>query len=133
MFKRLKTSKENKERVSILTKRLNLRTENYISRIALAYSLSKEEKLDLKDMRDSLGKEYAKSVLLGDMEDIYIGMICTNYNLYKTDKNIPKYLKLHIDHGLESLYSEIKENPKLDGFDFLINKIEIGLKDIQNE
>lgn len=130
MFKNIKTSKANREVVAQLTRKLNLGTENIIARIALTRSLSENKKLDLSKIEDSSGKEYSKSVLLGDNEDIYIGLICTHYGIYKTDKNISKYIKMHIDDGLEIIQSELIENPKLDGFDFLIEKINCGLKKI---
>lgn len=130
MFKQIKTSKANKELVSQLTKKLNLGKENVIARIAISYSLSKDEKLDLTNIQDSGGKEYTKAVLFGENFDIYVGLICTHYSIYKTDKNIPKYIKMHIDDGLNLLGEEVKENPKYDGFDFLIEKIEVGLKNV---
>jgi DNA sulfur modification protein DndE len=52
-------------------------------------------------------------------------MICTHYNLYRTDKDIPKYIKLHLDHGLKILNSELEDRPNLDGFDFLVEKINL--------
>jgi len=128
MFKQIKTSKANKELVSQITRKLNLGKENVIARIAFTYSLSKDNKLDLNNILDSGGKEYSKSVLFGDNLDIYLGLLCTHYNLYKTDKNIPKYIKMHIDEGLGFINSELIENPKFDGFDFLIDKINEGLK-----
>lgn len=130
MFKQIKTSKDNREVVAQLTRKLNLGKENTIARMALTHSLSTGRKLDLKDIMDSGGKEYSKSVLLGEYEDVYIGLICTHYKLYKTDNNLSKYIKMHIDDGLELLEIELNENPKFDGFDFLIDKINVGLKEI---
>jgi len=130
MFKQIKTSKANRDVVAQLSKKLNLGKENVIARMALTHSLSTDKKLDLKDINDSGGKEYSKSVLLGEYEDIYVGLVCTHYGLYKTDKNLSKYMKMHIDDGLELLDSEFNENPKFDGFDFLIDKINKGIKEI---
>ena len=124
MFSHIKTSKENKEVVTQLTNKLNLGAENVIARIALAYSLAQEEKMDLQDLQDSGGKEYSKSVLFGDQFDTYIGMLCTHYSIYKTDKNIPKYIKIHLDEGLQLINSELEEKPNLEGFDYLVEKIE---------
>ena len=66
MFTHIRTSKENKEVVTQLTSKLNLGTENVIARIAIAHSLAQGKKLDLKDLKDSGGKEYSKAVLFGD-------------------------------------------------------------------
>ena len=124
MFTQIRTSKENKEVVSYLTRKLNLGAENVIARIAFTYSISLDIKLELKEIQNSSGKEYSKSVLFGDNSDTYLGMVSNHYNLYKTDKDLAKYVKLHLDHGLQIINKELQEKPNLDGFDFLIEKIE---------
>jgi DNA sulfur modification protein DndE len=130
MFTQIRTSKENKEIVSQLTRTLGLGAENVIARIALTYSLSKDNKLELKSIQNSSGKEYSKSVLFGEYYDYYLGLICVHYNLYKTDKDLPKYIKMHIDDGLQLLNEEINERSNIDGFDFLVEKIELGLREL---
>lgn len=130
MFTHIKTSKINKDRVTFLSRRLNLGTENLIARIAFTYSLSKDRKLDLSQIHDSQGKEYSKSVLFGDNLPFYISLVCVNYGLYKSDKDISKYIKMHIDDGLELIHREILDNPNIDGFDYLVDKIDLGLKDV---
>ena len=57
-------------------------------------------------------------------------LLDTNDGLYKTDKDIPKYVKLHIDDGLQLMNQELHENPNLNGYDYLIDKISHGLEDI---
>jgi len=131
MFNHIKTSQENKVRVVELTRRLNLGPENTIARLAFSYSIAKDRKLKVEDLKDARGKEYSKNVLFGNYIDFYIGLICTHYNIHKTNKDIPKLIKLHIDDGLELLDDELKDNPNIDSFDFLIGKMEDGLKQIQ--
>ena len=130
MFTHIKTSKKNKEVVSKLTRRLNLGTENIISRIALTYSLSKDLKLDIKDIQNSSGKEYSRAVLFGDYVDYYLGMAALHYGIHISDKDLPKYIKLHIDDGLQLLNEELNQRSNIDGFDFLVEKIEGGLKEL---
>jgi DNA sulfur modification protein DndE len=127
MFSHIKTSKVNKEIVTELTNKLSLGTENIISRIALAYSLSLSEKLDINDIEDSNGKEYSSKVLFGDYAEYYGGMLAMNYKVHISDKDLSKYAKMHIDHGLQLLNQEINEQGNIDGFDFLIEKIENSL------
>ncbi|MCW3102698.1 MAG: hypothetical protein JWO09_1138 [Bacteroidetes bacterium] len=129
-FTHIKTSGANKVIVTELSRKFGLGPENVIARIAFAYSLSKDKKLDLENQKDSKGKEYSKTVLFGDNLPYYIALISTHYGIYKTDKNISRYVKMHLDHGLELLDKEIKQNPSLTGFDFLVNKIEMGLKQL---
>jgi len=126
----IRTSEDNKNRVSELTSKLQLGTENVIARLALSYSLSKETNLDLKDLKDSKGKEYSKKVLFGEYFDFYVALICQKYNLYKTNKEIPRFLKLHIDHGLEILHEEVASNPNQHGMDFLLNIIGEGVEQL---
>ena len=121
MFTSIKTSKVNKDIVTDLSRKFNLGAENIIARIAFAYSLSKDRLLSLSDIADSQGKEYSKHVLFGDNLPYYIGLICVKYGLYKTDKDIPKYVKLHIDDGLQLMNQELHENPNLNGYDYLID------------
>ena len=127
MFTQIRTSKENKEIVTQLSRTLGLGAENVIARIALTYSLSKDRKLNLNDINNSTGKEYSKSVLFGEYYDYYLGLICVHYNLYKTDKDIPKYIKMHIDDGLILLNEEVNSHSNIDGFDFLSEKISSNL------
>jgi DNA sulfur modification protein DndE len=129
MFTHIRTSKENREVVAKLTRRLNLGTENIISRIALAHSLSQDRKLKLEDIQNSSGKEYTKSVLFGQYLDYYLGMVALHYGIHITDKDLPKYIKMHIDDGLQLLNKELNQRSNIDGFDFLVEKIELGLKD----
>lgn len=130
MFTHIKTSKNNKIIVTELSRKLNLGAENIIARIALAYSISKGKKFSVLDIKDSQGKEYSKNVLFGNYYPFYLALICNSYGLYKTDKDIPRYIKMHIDDGLELINSELKENPNLDGFDYVIDKIDQGLNQI---
>ena len=130
MFTQIKTSKANKIIVTDLSRRFNLGAENVIARMAFAYSLSSDRKLKLSDISDSQGKEYSKNVLFGNNYPFYIALLCTHYGIYKTDKDIPKYIKLHLDDGLQLLNNELNDNPNLNGMDYLIDKIDAGLKTI---
>ena len=130
MFTSIKTSRANKDIVTDLSRKFNLGAENIIARIALTYSLSKDRLLSLTDIADSQGKEYSKNVLFGNNLPYYIGLICVKYGLYKTDKDIPKYIKLHIDDGLQLMNKELQDNPNLNGYDYLLDKITNGLENI---
>lgn len=133
MFTSIKTSRANKDIVTDLSRKFNLGAENIIARIALTYSLSQNRLLFLSDIADSQGKEYSKNVLFGSNMPYYIGLICVKYGLYKTDKDIPKYIKLHIDDGLQLMNKELRDNPNLNGYDYLIDKIETGLNGLMDE
>lgn len=128
MFNSIKTSKVNKERVMQLTRKLNLGAENVIARLALSYSLASDKKLSLSEVQDSQGKEYSRKVLFGEYDVYYIALLCVHYNLHKSDRDISKLIKLHIDDGLEMLAEEVEKLGASSGTDFIIQKIECGLK-----
>jgi DNA sulfur modification protein DndE len=130
MFSQIKTSSENREIVVELTRKFNLGAENIIARIALGYSLQSGEKFSPLDVKDSGGKEYSRNVLFGNYYQIYEALICTHYQINSNDKDLPRYFKMHLDHGLQLIYDDIKDNPNLVGYDYLFDKIQEGLKGI---
>lgn len=130
MFSNIKTSKENKQVVTNLTNKLSLGTENIIARIAFAYSLSQNQNLDLKSIKDSGGKEYSEKVLFGDFTDYYVALVCMNYNIYASDKDVVRYIKMHVDDGLQLLMKEFEKNHNTTGFEFIASRIELGLQHI---
>lgn len=128
MFSNIKTSKANKELVTQLTSRLNLGPENIIARLAFSYSLAQERKLNLKEMADSQGKEYNVKVLFGNYPDIYLSLIAMQYQIDIHHIDLSKYVKMHIDDGLELIDKALKNKNNVTGNDFLINEIEKGLQ-----
>ncbi len=130
MFSQIKTNSKNKENVVELTRKFNLGAENIIARIAIAYSLQSGVKFSPLDITDSGGKEYSKNVLFGNYYSIYIAMICTHYQISDNDKDIPRYLKIHLDDGLERIARDVKDNPNLVGYDYLFDRIHKGLEDM---
>ncbi|MDR2834162.1 MAG: DndE family protein [Streptococcaceae bacterium] len=126
----IKTSEKSQDIIRRLTPKLGDRTpENVIARIALAYSLHKGIKFNVNQAfgtTDSKGKEYKDHILFdSQFRDFYIALICQHYEIYKSDDNIPKYVKLHIDNGLE-LLDKIFDTSEYTFFDFLNEHIEKG-------
>ena len=114
----LRTSKENREIVASLSRKLSLGSENHISRIAFAHSIS-NEKLNLLEIKNSSGKEYSKSVFFGDNYELYAGLVAVKYDLHSSDKDIPRYIKMHVDSGLKLLNHFFSTNKSGDLFDLL--------------
>ena len=123
----IKTSTRNKEVVTKLTLKFSLGAENVIARIAIAYSLKSGVHFLPTDIKDSGGKEYSKSVLFGSLFPLYVSMICAHYGVKDTDKDLPRYFKLHLDDGLERIDNDLRDNPNLFGFDYLFDRIHEGL------
>lgn len=130
MIGQIKTSTGNKERVTRLTRKFGLGAENIIARIAIAYSLKQGGHFDPTKVKDSGGKEYSRNVLFGNLFPLYLSMICEHYQIKSTDKDLPRYFKLHLDDGLELIDKDVKDNPNLVGFDYLFDKIHEGLSEI---
>lgn len=130
MIKSIKTSEKNREVVRELTTRLGLGPENLIARLAFAYSVAQGKKLDLSDIQDSKGKEYSAKVLFGDHSELYVAIVCQHYGIYKGDYDIPRYIKMHIDDGLDLISEIVRENPNLPLFDFILDQMEKGLEDL---
>ncbi len=130
------TSLANKEIVQRLTKKLPVGTkENVIARIALGYSLQTGKKFSKGEFNeyDSKGKEYKDHILFdAKYRDYYIALISQYYEVHNTDSNIPKYFKLHIDHGLSSINDLFENNPKYTIFDFLIENLDRGISHLEN-
>ncbi|MCY7357200.1 MAG: DndE family protein [Rudanella sp.] len=131
----LKTSEANKDRVVELTARLgNNIKENVVARIAIAYSLARGYQLDpAKDLRDSKGKEYKEDTLLGTQyRNLYVALICQHYGIHKTDGNVPRYIKMHLDHGLELMSKIFAENRNYTSIEFLLDYATEGIEALED-
>lgn len=126
----IKTSAKNKELVTQLTRKFALGAENVIARIAIAYSLKSGIKLQPTETKDAGGKEYSKSVLFGNLFPLYVAMMCAHYGIKDTDKDLPRYFKMHLDDGIERIAADVKDNPNLVGFDYLFDRIHEGLEEL---
>lgn len=136
MLINISTSKENQAVVTKLTAKLTGSTkENVIARIALGYSLASGKRFTKQEfgLYDSQGKEYKDHILFDpSLKDFYIALVCQAYGIPKNDENIPKYIKLHIDHGLEKINYLFENNPQYTFFDFLIENIGKGIDAIED-
>lgn len=124
---KIKTSEKNREIISTITSKLNLGAENVIARLAFAYSIGNVKSLSLAKIDDSKGKEYSSKVLFGDNLHYYIAIISNKYKIHKSNKDIPKYVKLHIDDGLDKIHGMTNKK----GLDFLFDSIFEGLEKIK--
>lgn len=126
------TSLDNKDLVRDLTRRLNLGSENHIARIALSYSLKTKIKLSITNhLKDAKGKSYKDDTFFGKYKNYYLALICQHYNLHKSNTDIGKYVKMHVDHGLELINKLFETNNNYSGFDFLIDNIESGIAELE--
>ncbi len=132
MLINIRTSEANKTVVQELTRKVFPgAAENYISRVAFAYSISKGEYFDPNNkehLLDNRGKEYKDDILFGNYREYYFAIICQHYQIYKTDPNIGKYIKMHIDHGLSLMNKLFEENKNYSGMDFLLEQIDNGIE-----
>src|SRR5690606_11195144 len=127
----IRTSETNQEIVRKLTSKLPVGTkENVIARIALGYSLQKGKRFSNSEFNiyDAKGKEYKDHILFdAKYREFYIALVCQRYGVYKTNENIPKYIKLHIDHGLELMDNLFSSNNNYTFLDFLTEHLDKGI------
>jgi DNA sulfur modification protein DndE len=127
----IRTSETNQDIVRRLTAKLPVGTkENIIARIALGYSLQNGKRFSTSEFNvyDSKGKEYKDHILFDEKyRDFFVALICQHYGIYKTNDNIPRYIKLHIDHGLELMDNLFKRNNNYTFLDFLTEHLDKGI------
>ena len=132
----IKTSALNQAVVSNLTQKLpGGAKENVIARIALGFSLASGKRFQENEFNtyDSQGKEYKDHILFDSSNrDFYIALICQAYGINKNNELIPKYVKLHIDHGLEQINYLFENRPQLTFFDLLIEHLGKGIDAIED-
>lgn len=127
----IRTSEANQEIIRKLTAKLPVGTkENVIARIAIGYSLQNGRLFSSSEFNlyDSKGKEYKDHILFdAKHRDFFVALICQHYGIYKTNENIPKYIKLHIDHGLELMDNLFSTNNNYTFLDFLTEHLDKGI------
>ncbi|WP_041263878.1 DndE family protein [Bernardetia litoralis] len=114
MLINISTSKENKEKISKLSQKfLGAKEKNIIARIALGFSLQTGKKFSKQEFStySSGGQEYKDANLFSQQyKPLFIALICQYYDIRKTDENLSKYIKLHIDHGVEIIYQRFEND-----------------------
>lgn len=125
------TSEETEAILGKLSQRFNLSAKNILMRVAFAYSLTRGRRLSLDAVEDAKGNPYKEVTLVGQYKSYYIALICQHYQIYKTDSDIPKYFKLHIDDGLRLLEKLFLENSNYNFSDFLLEHIERGIDSLE--
>lgn len=125
------TSEVTEEILGRLSQRFSLASKNILMRIALSYSITRGRKLSLSDIEDNKGNPYKEITLVGKYRSYYIAIICQHYGIYKTDLDIPKYFKLHIDNGLRLLDKLFTESSNYGFTDFLLEHIERGIDSLE--
>ena len=126
-FTHIRTSKDNHARVVELTRKFGFGAENVAARVALATSLASGKRLDVTHMQNAAGKQYRTTVLFGKHIESYVSLVAVKYGLHRTNKDVPKLIKMHIDHGIEQLCAMQLEKQLGDMTESLISAIEMGL------
>ncbi|MER0441597.1 DndE family protein [Emticicia sp. W12TSBA100-4] len=127
----ISTSEETEEILGRLSQRFNLPSKNILMRIAFSYSLTRGRRLNPAKPEDTKGNPYKEITVVGRYRSYYIALICQFYNIFKTDSDIPKYFKLHIDDGLRLLDKLFAESSNYNLTDFLLEHIERGIDSLE--
>lgn len=106
MSNKLKISKETSTQLDHLSSRLGLR-RNIICRLGVGRSLA--EKHSVKDLKpkSNVGYEFNKYTLTGDYDEMFRALIIQHEGKKLTNHQyFSKYLRNHIERGIELLYKE---------------------------
>jgi DNA sulfur modification protein DndE len=133
MFLGIRTSLANRQRVAELTRRFGFQTENVVARIAFVYSLAQGKIEPDSTVRDSKGKEYSSQVLFGSYLPVYVAMLCSMYGIPRNHRDMPKYVKSHLDDGLERLDALLTSNPNDQPWDLFLQLVENGLEQLSDK
>ena len=129
-FTHIRTSKDNHARVVELTRKFGFGAENVAARIALATSLASGKRMDLRNMQNVAGKQYRTTILFGKHIESYVSMVAVKYGLHRTNKDVPKLIKMHIDDGVECLHKQLESSSNTEPFDVVLQALEQGLSKI---
>ena len=131
MLINIKTSKENQDRIIKLSQKfLGAKERNIIARIALGFSLQTGKKFTQQELStySSDGQEYKDANLFKpEYKTLFIALVCQYYGISKDDENISRYIKTHIDHGVEMIYQLFEADDKYTIIDFLKDYLEKGI------
>ena len=106
MQSKLKLSKDSSSKLDSLSSKLNLR-RNIICRLAIGMSLVKDSTaIDIEPL-DNNGFEFNRYTLTGE-HDNFFKLLIVQHEGKKMDDDLyfSKYLRNHIERGIELLYEE---------------------------
>jgi DNA sulfur modification protein DndE len=122
----------NEERLYNLKQWLGLKTYADVYRLALAASFSQPDAAELvPEGSIESGKQVIKdSTLFGEDQKIYLGVLKMLHGLdeHTSVETITRYLRLHLNHGLELLHATLKNEPEAyDQLLYLLNEQNVYL------
>ncbi|MDX2303730.1 MAG: helicase HerA-like domain-containing protein [Microscillaceae bacterium] len=132
-----KVSEDSERRLVFFKQKFNVQSFNILARIAFAYSISKSRKFNSDLIKDSKGKtEFKDPIIFGNdtsdsKRNFYIALACQYYNISKNDGILSKYIKFHVDDGLELIERFFESNPNHSPFDFLIEIVDRGIETLE--
>ncbi|MCT4584199.1 MAG: DNA sulfur modification protein DndE [Peptostreptococcaceae bacterium] len=104
---RLRTSKKAQEKLIEMRDKTNI-TPNILSRYAISFSLLRKDTIKKFD-NDTSGIEFNRHVLTGKYDTLFKSLIIQHENkMLNDDEYFPKYLKAHLERGLDELYAEFQ-------------------------
>ena len=119
MANKIKISKEASELLDHLSNKLDLR-RNIICRMAIGRSLDEKESVKEFNPKNNVGYEFNRYTLTGEYDDIFKALIIQHEMKKLNDTQyFSKYLRNHIERGINLLYAEYERiNSPID---FLVN------------
>jgi len=105
---KLKISKEMSEYLDYLSNKLGIR-RNVVCRLAVGRSLGELDSVKDFKPKDSSGFEFNRYTLTGESDDVFKALIIQHERRkLSDDQYFLKFLRNHIERGIELLYGEYK-------------------------
>ena len=119
MSTRLRLSKENSNKLNLLSTKLGLR-RNIICRIAIGRSLADKSSVKDLNFEDSSGFEFNRYTITGEQDVLFRALVSQYEKKNLNDfEYFSKYLRSHMERGVSLLYEEY--NKINSPIDFLIS------------
>jgi len=114
----LKLSEEASSQVNYLSNKLGLR-RNIICRLAVGRSLAEKESVEYLKPNDGAGYEFNRPTITGNQDELFKALVNQHENKKLNDgEYFSKYLRNHIEKGVELLYKEYERTNS--PIDFLV-------------
>jgi DNA sulfur modification protein DndE len=113
---KFRTSQPGEEALRLLHKRTNM-SFNLLCRLAWSRSLQHKSPLNLSTVPDITGKEFNRYSVTGEFDDLMKGLTAeVTRSKLSEEEFVGRYLKGHVDRGLELLAADLQREGNLDAF-----------------
>ena len=138
---RIKSTEINKAYIQRLKEKFGFKYDYTPAQIGINLSIQKGKNFEVSEfeLSDNRGKEYDEDTLFGSINGksnraIYKAILDNHYNKNLEDEDFYKLVKLHLDHGIETLTKEVLnvDRGKNAHVDYLMSVVKNGLGNVSD-